>query len=223
MAGVFSDRKRRRAARKVKPGDGHALERLRWWQLFSRSLFHIRLTRGDGLRQIWSVDVRLAGDSDGEVWAQLYLDGWHHAGSKLPAAFPVTGGTVEVVASGYGLKRCHYLSDVGAEQQLMPDPASGEGRRARLDREHPVMSRAIGFASIAVLIVGLVLGIPQIVEQITHIPPIAESVGSFTSPVHLPGWFNITLLIATLVASTERALRLRNNWLLDGGLFDGSE
>ena len=26
---------------KVKPGDGQALQRIRWWQLFSRSVFHL--------------------------------------------------------------------------------------------------------------------------------------------------------------------------------------
>lgn len=221
VAGVFSDWKRRRAARKVQPGDGHPLQRFRWWQPFSRSLFHLRLTGEDGQWHTWSVDVRHGGDSNGEVRAQLYCDGQHHARSKLPAAFPLPGGTVEVVASGYGLKRCHYVSHDGAERQLMPDSASAEGRRARLEREHPALGRAIGCVSVAVLVVALILGFPQIVQQISQIPPIADNFGSFTSPIRLPAWFNVTLLVATLVASTERALRLRNHWLLDGGLFDG--
>ncbi len=34
---------------------------------------------------------------------------------------------------------------------------------------------------------------------------------------------NIALVVATILASTERALRLRYNWLLDGGLFDGDD
>lgn len=223
VAAVISDWKGRRAARRVKPGDGHALQRYRWWQPFSRSLFHLRLAGEDGQRHTWSVDVRHGGDSNGEVLAHLYYDGQHHARSKLPATFPVPGGTVEVVASGYGLKRCHYVTHDGAEQQLVPDPASAEGRRARLEREHPALGLAIGLTSVAVLIVALILGVPQIVEQISQIPPIADNVGSFTSPFRLPAWINITLLVATLVASTERALRLRNHWLLDGGLFDGGE
>lgn len=218
---VFSDRKRRRTARRVQPGDGHTLQRFRWWQPFSRSLFHLQLTGEDAQPHIWSVDVRHGGDSNGDVLANLYRDGQHAARSKLPAAFPVPGGTVEVVASGYGLKRCHYVTDDGAERQLSPDHASAEGRRARLDRRHPALSRAIGLSSIAVLIVALILGIPQIVEQISQIPPIADNLGTFTSPIRLPAWFNIPLLVTTLVASTERALRLRNHWLLDGGVFDG--
>jgi hypothetical protein len=218
---VYSDWKRRRAARRVKPGDGHALQRFRWWQLLSRALFHLSLTGADGEPEIWSVDVRLWGDSNGEVRAELYRDGQHYARSKLPAAFSVPGGTVEVETSSYGLKRCHYVSDDGAVRQLLPDPASAEGRRARLERKRPGLSRTIGLASVVVLVVALALGIPQIVEEISQIPPVAANLGTFTSPIQLPAWLNVALLLATLVASTERALRLRYHWLLDGGLFDG--
>lgn len=195
----------------------------RWWQPLSRSLFHLRLADEHGRPQVWSVDVRLWGDSNGEVIAQLYRDGRNLARSKLPAAFAVPGGTIEVVASSFGLKRCHYIADDGTERQLSPDSASAEGRRSRLNTTRPALSRGIGIASVAVLLVALVIGVPQIIEQITRIPPVAESVGTFISPIHLPAWANISLLIATLVASTERALRLRYNWLLDGGVFDGGE
>lgn len=219
MAAVLSDRKWRR----ITPGDGSPLPRYRWWQLFSRALFHLRLVDEDARRRTWSVDVRHGGDSNGEVWAQLYRDGEHHARSKMPARFPVPGGAIEVVASSYGLKRCHYVTDDGAQRQLMPDPASAEGRRARLQRDHPVAGRAIGLTSFAVLLVALLIGAPQVLEDISRIPLIAESIGSFTAPIRLPAWANITLLIAALAASTERALRLRYNWLLDGGLFDGDD
>jgi hypothetical protein len=221
---MASNWKRKRAARRLKPGDGRPLQRFRWWQPLSRSLFHLRLAGADGYPETWSVDVRLWGDSNGEEWADLYRDGRHHARSKLPAAFPVTGGTIEVAKSGYGLKRCHYVPDDGGPaRQLVPDPASAEGRRARLDRERPGASRAIGFVSWAVLVVALVLGVPQIVEQVSQIPPVAENVGTFTSPFHLSATLNVALVVATLVASTERALRLRYHWLLDGGLFDGDD
>jgi hypothetical protein len=219
---MFSDRRRRRAARRVKPGDGHALQRFRWWQPLSRALFHLRVAGPEGRPETWSVDVRLWGDSDdGEVRSRLYLDGAHQATSKLPAEFPVTGGTVQVETSGYGLRRCHYVTPDGRERQLVPDPASAEGRRARLDRERPGLSRGIGALTWVVLAVALVLGVPQLVEEVSQIPPVAERFGTFTSPVRLPGSLNVALLVATLLASTERALRLRYHWLLDGGLFDG--
>lgn len=219
-----SNWKRRRAARRLKPGDGHSLPRFRWWQPFSRTLFHLELSGEDGLPETWSVDVRLWGDKDdGEVRARLYRDGRHHATSKLPAEFPVTGGTIEVAASSFGLRRCHYVRDDGAERQLEPDPASAEGRRARLERDRPGTSRAIGLVSWVVLAVALVLGVPQIMAEVSQIPPVAENVGTFTSPIQLPAALNVGLVVATLLASTERALRLRYHWLLDGGLFDGED
>lgn len=208
---------------RVKPGDGHALQRFRWWQLFSRSLFHLPLAPSEGTPpEVWSVDVRHGGDpEDGEVYARLYRDGVNRARAKLPASFPVPGGTIEVAVSAFGLKRCDYVARDGTRRQLIPDPASAEGRRARLDRTSPALSRSIGIASVAVLLVGLALGVPQIVEQVTHIPVIEERVGGFTSPVSLPAWVNIALVLTTVMASTERALRLRYSRLLDGGLFDG--
>ena len=215
--------KRNRAARRVKPGDGRRLQRYRWWQPFTRTLFHLRLPDNDGEQRTWSVDVRLWGDSDGEVRAQLYRDGLQHAVSTLPAAFPVPGGTVEVATSTFGLRRCHFVTDTGRERQLRPDPASAEGWRLRLERTRPRLGRALGITSVVVLVVALLLGLPQLAEQITSIPPVTERVGTFESPIALPSWFNIGLLVATALASTERALRLRYHWLLDGGLFEGED
>lgn len=209
--------------RKVKPGDGHPLERFRWWQPFSRALFHLRLPEDDGSRHTWSIDVRLWGDSDGEVRAKLYRDGTNTAISKLPAAFPVPGGAIEVVTSTYGLRRCHFVGDDGSDRQLSPDPRSAEGRRAWLDREHRGLSRALSITSVSILLISLVLGLPQLLELVTSIDWIADRVGTFTSPIHLPSAVNITLIVASILASTERALRLRYHWLLDGGLFDGED
>lgn len=119
------------------------------------------------------------------------------------------------------MKRCRFVGDDGGIRRLTPDPASAEGRRAQLERSRPGLSRAIGALSVVILIAGLVLGVPQIVEDITRIPPVADVIGTFVSPIRLPFGVNIALLLATLAASTERALRLRYNWILDGGAFDG--
>src|SRR5690606_30992387 len=160
---------------------------------------------------------------NGEVWARLYLDGRNQARSKLPAVFAIPGGTIEVATSNYGVKRCHCGSDDGTSRVLMPDPASAEGRRARVDRKRHTLSRATGLVSVVVLVVALVLGVPQLIEDITRIPPVADAIGTFVSPIHLPVWMNISLVVAAIVASTERALRMRYNWILDGGLFDGGD
>lgn len=214
---------RRWKPKRAEPGDGSALKPYRWWQPFSRTLMFARLRETDGALHTWAVDVRLGGDANGVVRAVLYRDALAQATSKLPAAFPVPGGEIEVVASGYGLRRCHFVTADGTVRQLAPDRSSAEGYRARLHRRHPGVSRAVSAVSIGVLVVALVLGVPQIVDQVSHIPWIAENVGTFDSPFHLPVWFNVTLTIAALVASTERALRLRYNWLLDGGFFDGED
>ncbi|MFI0775449.1 hypothetical protein [Streptomyces sp. NPDC021212] len=76
--------------------------------------------------------------------------------------------TVEVRASGFGLKRCHYVTAEGSEFQLIPDPASAEGRRGRFDRSHPALSRWFGFLSVIVLVIGVVLLILQLAEQVTR-------------------------------------------------------
>ena len=220
---MISRWKRKRAASRLKPGDGHELKPYRWRQPFTRTLLHIRLKDEEGQDQTWSVDMRLGGDSNGETWAKLYSDGRHRASSKLPAVFSVPGGAIEIETSGFGLKRCHYVTEGGLEYQLSPDSGSAEGRRAQLARNHPGVSRVLGLISIVILLIAIILGVPQIIEQVSQIPPIAENIGTFTSPFKFPVWFNVSLVIAALVASTERALRLRYSELLDGtaGLFSG--
>jgi len=182
-------------------------------------LLYLPLTRSDGSEVTYAVDVRyLQGltSDDGDGRADLYLDGRHHAASRLPAAFPVEGGTIEVVVTLFGLRRCHYVTDAGTEHQLVPDPASGEGRRARLERERPAISRLIGACSVAVLVVSVLLLVPQLVQAVTEFPPVADRFETFSSPVTLPAWLNIGVTLAAAAASTERALRLRYHWLLDG-------
>lgn len=216
---MFEDWRRHRAAKRLKHGDGRPLQRFRWWQLLGRSLFYLPLPHKGGGQAVYAIDVRHWRDqwsSDGVVKAHLYLDGRHHAVSKVPAAFPVPGGAVEVAVSAFGIKRCHYVTAAGAEHQLTPDHKSAEGRRARLEAEHPALSRGLGICSLTILILGVVLLLMQIIEPISEVPPVAENIGRFESPVNLPLWLNITLSLAAVTASMERALRLRYNWLLDG-------
>ncbi|WP_406486832.1 hypothetical protein [Streptomyces phaeochromogenes] len=216
---MLKEWRRHRAVQRVKPGDGRPLKRFRWWQMLTRALFHLRLMNDDGRPTVYAVDVKHQNASEGYVTAHLYLDGRHHAQSKVPAVFPVQGGTVEVRTSGFGLKRCHYVTAEGAEHQLTPDPASAEGRRARFDRSHPALSRSVGLLSVIVLVIGLVLLLLQLAEQVTRAPEgVAQYVGTFTSPIDLSAWGNTVLAIATVVASTERALRLRYSRLLDGAV-----
>jgi hypothetical protein len=204
------------ASKRLKPGDGRELQRFRWWQLPLRSLFWLQLTSNDGHISTYAVDVRhWARVDDSKVRAHLFVNGRHGAESKLPASFPVEGGTVEVAMSAYGIKRCHYVATAEASRRLTPDPASAEGRRARLDAEHPALSRGIGVVSVLMLVIGVGLNLLQLAGPISQIPPIAESIGTFASPIRLPLWLNITLGAGAVLASMERALRLRYTPLLD--------
>jgi catechol 2,3-dioxygenase-like lactoylglutathione lyase family enzyme len=204
----------RLAERRVKPGDGRPLPPFRWWQVLGRSLFLLDLEGMGGATTTFAVDVRQLGDrDDGEVRARLYRDGLQVAVSRLPARFAVPGGHIEVAARASGLRRCHYVPDAGEERQLTPHPRSAEGLRARLHHRHPVLSRVIGVIATAIVLVGVCITVPQLVETISQVPAIADSVGTFTSPIRLPTTVNIALTIAVILASMERALRLRSSWL----------
>lgn len=214
--------RRRRAVQRVEPGTGKPLKRLRWWHQLSKTQFSLALPDdpgpdGTGRHVRFTVEVNHWQEGeDGRGRAHLYRDGVHHAVSRLPAAFPVPGGVVEVEKTSFGLKRCHYLAHDGTERQLTPDPRSAEGRRMRFDREHPGVSRVIGAFTAVLLVVPLALLALQLAEAVTGVPPVADRFGTFTSPVDLPTWANLTLTLVAAAASTERALRLRYSRLLDG-------
>jgi hypothetical protein len=204
------------AARRVRAGTGEPLPRFRWWQLMSRSLRTLTLRAPGGAASTYTVDVRRAGDaSDGAIRARLYLDGAQLAVSTMPARFVVPGGHIEVAVGTFGLRRCHYVPAGGGEVPLIPNPASAEGRRARLHHERPRLSRFVGLASTALVLAGLSVAVPQILQELSQVPPVADSIGTFTSPVQLSPMGNVLIGIAAVIGSTERALRMRSSWLDD--------
>ncbi|GAB3044357.1 hypothetical protein GCM10027079_06040 [Sediminivirga luteola] len=205
--------RRQRTMKKVQPGTGKPLRPFRWWRALLGTRFHLDLPQpaGEAPAQ-YAVDVNYFAE---EYRADLYLDGRHHAGSTLPAAFPVPGGVIEVAASAYGLKRMHYIGDDGESQQLQPHPRTTEGMRARFGRRFPRASRLIGAAAIVVLLVSLTVGIPQLVQFVTGFDAVAQYTGTFTSPINLPGWANTAVTAAAVLAAFERAITLRNHWLID--------
>ncbi|WP_326609926.1 hypothetical protein OG949_07585 [Streptomyces scopuliridis] len=214
---MFDQMRQRRAAARLKPGDGRELRSFRWWQLFSRALFHLRLLDAGGRPIHYAIDIKRGGEQeDTRVRAHLFLNGRHHAESRVPAYFPVEGGHIEVAVSASGIRRLHFVTVSGAEQQLVPDPRSAEGLRARFDREHPALSRCIGFVSVVMLVVGVSLTLLQLFEPILQVPPIREVIGTYESPIALALWLNIALGLGAALGSTERALRLRYSWFLDG-------
>ena len=213
--------RRDRKLKKVKPGDGHPMKPYRWWQPLTRSMFSHEHRAQDGGTETYTVSVDYFdfSSTSGAYRADLYRNGKHHASADLPALFSVPGGHIEVAATLTGLKRIHFIPQGAHAKEgrlLTPDPRSGEGLRAALDRSHPAVSAWIGRGAVVVLLIALILGIPQTIEAITHVPWVAENIGTFTSPIQLPAWANTALLIAGALAALERALTIRYHWLLDG-------
>lgn len=210
----FSRWKHHRAAKRIRAGDGEALPRFRWWQMLSRSLLTLTLKTAEGAPASYAVDVRHLGDADdGVARARLYRNDKLLSLSTLPARFPLPGGNLEVDIGTYGMRRCHFVADNGAVIQMVPHPATAEGRRAGLHRRHPMLSRVIGVTATAVVLLAVVVTVPQLIETLSRIPPVAEEFGVIEAPIKLSLAANVALGVAAVVASTERALRLRTSWL----------
>lgn len=216
--------KRRWQLAKVRTGDGSPLRDYRLWQLFARSVFFLELADHDGINHTYAVDVRYLADAksrkqhddgEGKAPAALYRNGVQVSRSNVPTAFPVPGGVIEVATTAFGLKRMHFVSETGVERALRPHPRSQEGLRARFGQRYPRASAVIGAAAVVILVVALAVNLLHGAEALTHSPIIAEKVGTFTSPIHLPTWANTTLITAGALAAIERATRLRHNRFLD--------
>ncbi|MFC3996780.1 hypothetical protein ACFOVU_12695 [Nocardiopsis sediminis] len=177
-----------------------------------RALYTIEHPGPDGGLVTYTVQIDARRD-DGH--AELYADGVQQATADMPASFPVAGGVIEVDLALSGVRRVHLVLDGGREQRLAPVAGTLEDMRGGLHRRHPRLSRAIGWLAIAILVVDLTLTAPQALQMITEIPKIADSVGSFTSPIALPAWLNISLTLAAAAAAVERVLTLRSNRVLD--------
>ncbi|SDO49685.1 hypothetical protein SAMN04487848_1172 [Microbacterium sp. ru370.1] len=202
--------------RRARAGDGRPLAPFRWWQVLSRSQLSISIPDADGSTPVYTVDVRQLGDgADGVVRARLYRDGALSAVSRLPARFAVPGGHIEVAAGTYGLRRCHLVPAVGPKRQLTPHPRSAEGRRASFDRDHPRASRVVGILSLVLVVGGVGIAVPQLLETLSQLPVIVENVGTFTAPLRLPPAVNVGVTVVVALGSVERALRLRSSWLDD--------
>ncbi|MDN5687146.1 MAG: hypothetical protein L0G94_10805 [Brachybacterium sp.] len=221
---MFATPRRRRQLRRARPGDGSALRDLRWWHLLTRTQFFLEPSAEQGRPGRYAVDVRyLASELEGGKLAEgsrhapvsLYRDGIQQHIANPPVAFAVPGGVIEVATSAYGLTRMHHVPEDGPARALRPHPRSLEGLRARFGRRFPRASALIGALAIVVLLAGLVLMVPQAAELVTGMEVIAERVGTFTSPISLPVWANTALLVAGILAATERALTLRHHWLID--------
>lgn len=195
-----------------KPTPPKRLKPFRPWQVLNRFLYTVDHSGSEGRTVRYTLEIDTF-NGDNEV--QVYADGWFRSKHELPASISVGDGHIEVDASMYGVTRMHLLTTDGAERRLTPVAGTIEDRRRKLDRRYPTVSRAIGWAAIAILIANLVLAVPFALELVTELPDIQERFGTFVSPIQLPTWDNVALMTAGILAATERALTLRRNKILD--------
>lgn len=211
MLKYFKKRSRNKKIKKIEEGDRSLLKPMRFWQLFSRTVFHKSFTDQTGMRKEYSVDVEFY---TGEQEVKLYIDKRQMATSSAPAVFPVLDGYIEVDVGTYGLKRMHFVHG-DHEEVLRPDCQSAEGIRSKFHNHFPKVSQRIGRLAIIILLVSLALEVPQLIELLTQFDVVKERVGTFTSPIQLPKSLNTALLISSAFAALERALTLKNHWLID--------
>ena len=185
---------KRRARERVKDGDGSVLRPFRWWHGFYRTRFALDRTLDDGRQETYVVDVDLV---DWDLKSEFHRDGRQIATAKLPAAYPVDGGEIEVAASTFGMKRMHLVEVDGQVTPLRPVRWTAEHMRAAFGHRFPTTSRLIGWAAIVLLLAGLVVAVPAALEWITGIEVVAERVGAFTSPINPPSWLTTFLAIGS--------------------------
>lgn len=212
MLNYYRRYRHNRKVAKIKEGDGHSLKPFKFWQMLTRSLYHIDLKNRSGHYDKYSVNVEYY-EAGEEV--ELYLNDKHIGSSSSPATFPVPGGYIDVQTTLYGLKRMHYVGDNHSEIVLEPNVGTAEDLRKKFALKYPFASRLISWLAIFILLLSLIVGIPQFIDLITHLDIISENIGTFNSPINLPGWLNTTIIILAAAAALERALTLKNNWLID--------
>ena len=187
-----------------RPGDGSLLAPVRWWHPIYRSVMG---TEHGGAR--WDVDVDFF-DPDEKV--RLYRDGRQHLVQRGRSRFELDDGArIEATIGTYGFKRAHLVLPDGQERQLEPATGTAERWRADLEERNPGVSRLLDRVSWTVLVAALVIQLPQLVQLVANL----TGWFTFTAPLTLSGSHNTALTIAGALAALERALRLRNHWLLD--------
>lgn len=198
-----------------KPGDGSAQPRVRWRDFMIRTTLAADVPDPSGVLHRYAVKVGIYDDSPN---VRLYADGIETAIGGAPVTFEVPGARIEVAVSAFGIKRAHVLTQEGkrtSEQMMTPLRGTAEHARGIFARRFPWTSRLIGAIAVVICLAGVIVGLPAAAELLTSIDAVAERVGSFDSPFDFPRWVDVSLFVAGLIAATERALSLRNHWLID--------
>jgi hypothetical protein len=149
----------------------------------------------------WVIDL---GFFDPGERIALYRDGQLVDEARSPASFDLDSRARIVASLGVlGMKEAALEVD-GVRTMLTPAVGTGEAWRLGLERQRPGLSRAIGFVSVAVLLVALVVDGSEILGLIDR----------DLDPLGLPGLVAAIAGFLALGAAIERALRLKcNRWL----------
>ncbi|WP_440119084.1 hypothetical protein [Paenibacillus sp. QZ-Y1] len=213
MFHFIRQRKRRKKLEKVKAGDGHLLKKYRFWSIFTHSLFHIKITNhSSGRTTSYAIKSKYFAE---KPRVDLYRENIHVAYSKLPAAFPVENGVIEITNNSTWINGIHYSRASQDSFTVSPDRRSIRGFRMWVHRRFPTLSAFIGMIAIIILFISIALSIPQFLESISAIPWVSENIGVFESPIQLSVWTYFAIGIAAAIAGTERVLMLKNHWLID--------
>lgn len=191
---------------KPKPGDGAPLEPMSGLQFMWRTVFEV-----DHANHRYAIDTNLF-DLDGTI--HLYEDGRRIQSREAPARFDIAGGKIKVDVGVYGLTRAHLVPLHGRPQMMAPAPGTAERWRLELASRRPALSAVLSWTSWSILVIALLLQLPQWAAWLLPLFDI-----EFSSPISLPGWLNIGITIAGGVAALDRALQVKNHWLLDSDLL----
>lgn len=140
----------------------------------------------------------------------VYKDGFLLESKKSPARIEVGNKTfIEAELSTYGMKYVRLRTPELKTIPLQPSTGTAEAWRARLNTERPKLSKAIGIFSWTVLVIAALTQIPELLSLIASLTD--ANLPNFA----LPGWLNVTLTIAGVIAALDRALQLKYHSMID--------
>lgn len=181
------------------------LRKAKWTDVFWRGLYEVQVGESSYTVEIDYFDIRER--------IALYRNGVLVDSQKSPAAFELPeGDRIEAAMALYGVKYARVVGSGrsgGGEAQLVPAPGSAEYLRMRFDHQHPALSRSIAVIAWVVLVVALVTQLPVTLNSLGH------WVGLAVPTFALPSWANTLLAVAGLLATLDRAFRMKHNPLLD--------
>ena len=177
------------------------LRPFRFSDMFWRGLYGIDY---DDARYVIEVDF-----FDIREKVRLYRDGCLVEEKSSPASFDIEGATIKAAMALYGMKVAKLMPHGQKAQPLVPLPGTAEDHRLSFGRTHPVASALLAAAAWIVLAIALVTQVPNLLNGIGHLT--GWSVPTFG----LPGWLDVFLGVAGILAGLDRGSGMKPNPLLD--------